>query len=161
MDRRRFLKAAVATGAMATATAWAGPYEEVPKRGTEPGGLRGQGKTNPYLRLQDAKNPTVSEQKHVPGIDSPDRVPAGGWFDVQVRVGFQKEHPSIPEHWITRIELRVDGRTVGDATFPAGGVSSPSVTFRIRVDADATLEAVEHCNLHGTWISQPVSVRVG
>lgn len=82
------------------------------------------------------------------------------WFDVTTRVGFMKEHPSVPEHWITMIRLLVDGKDVSRIENKSGGISAPTVTFKMRLDKPSTLEAVEDCNLHGTWISEPVRIKI-
>jgi len=148
MKRREFLLGAVAAGTLAAA------------RPAMAGGHGGKPDAN-LLRLKNREAPSVLEQKHVPAVDAPARVTGGRWFDVKVKVGFMKEHPSTPEHWITRITLLADGRKVAEAEFPEGGVASPVATFRIRIQKDARLEAVENCNLHGTWISEPVLVKAG
>ncbi|RMG03241.1 MAG: desulfoferrodoxin, partial [Nitrospirae bacterium] len=100
------------------------------------------------------------EQKHVPLIVAPEKVKKDEWFDLKVKVGFMKEHPSTPEHWITEIKLILNGRKVAKTEYKVGGVSASEATFRIKLTSDSTLEAVEHCNLHGTWISEPVKVKV-
>jgi len=145
MDRREFIKGAILTAAFFSsgrALAYAKPRKE---------GL---------LKLQNREDPSVLEQKHVPAIESPGQVKKGEWFDVKVKVGFMMEHPSSPDHWITSIKLLVDGQEIAKTEFPVGGVSAPSATFRIRLERTSKIEAVENCNLHGTWISDPVRVAV-
>ncbi len=112
------------------------------------------------LRLKNRDNPTVLEQKHVPAIEAPKKVSANDWFDLNVKIGFMKEHPSVPDHWITMIKLLVDGKEVARTDFKLGGISAPSSTFRIRLAKTSTLEVVENCNKHGTWISDPVKIEV-
>ncbi|NDY43213.1 superoxide reductase [Dissulfurirhabdus thermomarina] len=145
MKRREFL---VGTAAAVLAAAGAGRAGA----GAPPEAVEG------LRRLSDPHSPSVLEQKHVPGIEAPARVKAGDWFDVKVRVGYRVTHPSAAKHWITWIALRVDGAEVGRVTYPVGGVAAPEARFRIRIDRPARLEAVEHCNLHGTWIGEPVEV---
>ncbi len=111
-------------------------------------------------RLKNPESPSSLEQKHVPAVIAPATVKPGAWFDVNVKVGFMQEHPSTKGHWITMIKLLVDGNDVAMTDFNAGGISAPDVTFRIKLDRASTIEAVEHCNLHGTWISQPLSIRI-
>ena len=113
-----------------------------------------------YHRLQNPAAPTLLEKKHVPGVEVPSRVRSGEWFEVRVRVGYLVPHPSTPGHWITWIELRGDGKPLARMEFPRGGVADPVAVFRIRLEKTTTLEAVENCNLHGTWISEPVRVEV-
>lgn len=153
MNRRQFIKRAVLTAAFLSAGSprvWGYNGEEESGESTE-GGL---------LRLQNREDPSVLEQKHVPAIDAPGQVKKGGWFDVKVKVGFMKEHPSNPDHWITSIKLLLNGEEIAETDFSVGGVSAPSATFRIRLEETSKLEAVEDCNLHGTWISDPVTVAV-
>jgi superoxide reductase len=93
-------------------------------------------------------------------MEFPKRIEPGSWFYVHVKVCFMKENPSTSEHWITKIKLLVDGKKVAKTKFEKGGISAPVAAFRIRLDRDSTLEAVEHCNLHGTWISDPAMVKI-
>ncbi|MEO5361094.1 MAG: class II SORL domain-containing protein [Nitrospirota bacterium] len=116
-------------------------------------------KTEP-LRLKSEGNPTELEQKHVPLIVAPEKAKAGQWIDVNVKVGFMKEHPSTPEHWITYIKLLADDKEIAKAEYPTGGIAAGSASFKIKLDKPVKLEAVEHCNLHGTWISTPVKIDV-
>lgn len=114
--------------------------------------------TNNINRLVNKDNPSVSEQKHVPKIIIPSKISANEWFDVVVKVGFMIEHPSTPGHWITDIKLLVDGKDVAQVNHLVGGITPSEATFRIKLQNSAKLEAIEHCNLHGTWISEPVEV---
>jgi superoxide reductase len=149
MKRRDFIKGALlTTAALTSRRAFAGE------------GYGDMSTMEGLNRLQDEKNPTVSEQKHVPGIVIPDTVKPGTWFDVKVKVGFLKEHPSTAGHWITMIKLHADNRELAWSHFRKGGVTAPVATFRIRLDRTTTLQAIENCNIHGTWISSPVEVKV-
>jgi len=113
-----------------------------------------------YQKLKDKANPTALEQKHVPGISTPAAVKSGEWFDVRVKVGYMAEHPSTLQHWITFIRLRVDGTDLATMEYPMGGMVDPETVFRIRLEKSAIIEAIENCNIHGTWISEPVKVMV-
>jgi superoxide reductase len=150
MNRRDVIKGCILAATMlGSRNTYAGEYEKHEKISKKK-----------LLKLKDRSNPSVIEQKHVPAIISPDRIAAGEWFNIQVKVGFMKEHPSTPGHWITKIKLLVDGRDVAKTEFEVGGVSASAATFRIRLDKSSKIEAIEHCNLHGTWISEPVKVNV-
>ena len=150
MNRREFIKGAVLSAAfLSSGRAFGGDKDE--------GGGSGE---KGLLRLQNREDPSVLEQKHVPGIEAPGQVRKGEWFDVKVKVGFMKEHPSNPNHWITFIKLLLNGREIAKTGFPVGGVSAPLATFRIRLEGTSKIEAVENCNLHGTWISDPVTIAV-
>jgi len=147
MTRRTFIKGTLLTAAaMSSGSALAGEYK--------------QKSTKELNRLSSRDNPSVLEQKHVPGIQAPDTIESGAWFDVKINVGFMKEHPSTPGHWITKITLLVNGSEVAESDFEKGGITSSNAVFRIKLDTNATLEAIEHCNLHGTWISDPVDIKV-
>lgn len=149
MQRRDFIKGAVLSSAVLAVSA-GGIFAEG----------SGQAGGMDINRLQNTKDPSVLEQKHVPAVNAPSSVKPGAWFDVNIKVGFVQEHPSTEGHWITMIKLLVDGKDVAMTDFKSGGISAPYASFRIRLDKSSTIEAVEHCNIHGTWISQPVNVKV-
>ncbi len=111
-------------------------------------------------RLINKKSPSILEKKHVPLIVAPNEVKKGQWFNVEVRVGFQIEHPSTPGHWIEEITLLVNGKKVTEIENETGGLTSPNGHFNIRLNESATLEAIADCNLHGKWISEPVKIKV-
>jgi superoxide reductase len=147
MNRREVLKAAaVATGVMISGKAFAD--REMHKGGQ---------KVN---RLSNRDKPSMMEKKHVPAIEAPHAVGVDKWFDVKVRVGYLAEHPSTQGHWITEIKLMVDGKKIVETDYDAGGILASEASFRIRLNKTSRLEAVEHCNLHGVWISDPVEVKV-
>lgn len=147
MNRRNFIKGALLTTAtLASGKALAGKYGSKSIKGLN--------------RLTNREDPSVGEKKHVPGIESPDKVYQGNWFNVKVNVGFMMEHPSTSGHWITMIKLLVDGKEIVKTNFNVGGVSTPAATFRIRLDKTSSIEAIENCNLHGTWVSNPVEIKV-
>jgi len=146
MNRREFIKGAVLTAALVSSgRAFASEGSE------ESGGAD-------LKKLQNRENPSVGEQKHVPTIDSTSQVTEGEWFDVEVKVGFMKEHPSKPDHWITFIKLMANGDHIAKAEYPVGGASASSAKFRIKVEGKTRLQAIAHCNLHSSWISDPVTV---
>jgi len=146
MERRNFIKSALIAAVMASGNTLAAEYE------------KGEGQK--IQKLSDREKPSALEKKHVPGIEAPSSVKAGNWFDVSVKVGFMEEHPSIPAHWITMIKLLADGREIASTSFPVGGTATPVGLFRIKLDKTSVIEAVENCNLHGTWISEPVKITV-
>ena len=150
MDRREFLKnATIGAGLLAS-----GSVLFVPSTARANGPEAGR----KLIKLLDRDNPNIMEKKHVPLIRAPKQVKPGEWFDVTVKVGYLTEHPSTPDHRITAIELWADGKMLGVMEYKAGGVTSPNAVFTIRLESPATLEAVENCNLHGTWIGDPVKV---
>ncbi len=143
MERRLFLKGLV-TGVA---------FLSVPR-------LAQASKDEKIYRLKDPQHPTLLEKKHVPAIIAPEEVKPGEWFEVKVKVGYLVTHPSTPKHWITEIYLLCDGEKIAEVEYPRGGVAASEATFKIRLEHTARLEAIEHCNLHGTWIGEPVIVRV-
>lgn len=146
MKRREFVKNTVILGAAAAATA-AFPSREADADA-------------PPLVLKNPKNPTELEKKHVPLVQAPGTVKKDEWFDVKVKVGFLTPHPSTPGHWIEEVDLLVNGKKVSEVENKAGGTTSSDACFRIRLSGPSEIEAVSTCNLHGTWISQPVKVTV-
>jgi len=148
MKRREFLKGAIlSTALVASGEALA----------TE--GYSGNNKKN-LLRLENRETPTVLEKKHVPVIDAPIKIAKDEWFEVIVRVGYMTVHPSTPGHWIDEITILVDGVEIARTDFKVGGVSAPEASFKIRLNKTSTIEAIENCNLHGRWISDPATVAV-
>jgi superoxide reductase len=147
MDRRTFIKGAfAATAVIASGSARASD--------------NGSGDEKTIHRLTNRSDPSLLEQKHVPSINVPEVIEKDTWFDVKIKVGYLQEHPSNPDHWITWIKLLANGKEIAKTEFPTGGVGAPQAVFRIRLASSSTLEAMEHCNIHGTWISDKVEVRV-
>ncbi|MBF0564554.1 MAG: twin-arginine translocation signal domain-containing protein [Nitrospirae bacterium] len=152
MERRDFLKGAAAAAVVFNAgNALAHEYGKEAKPAAE------QDKIN---KVVDKENPTALEQKHVPSIQAPSKVKADQWVDIEVKVGFKAEHPSTADHWITTIKLLADGKEVARIENAMGGLTSSSALFTIKLSKSVTLEAVEHCNLHGTWMSEPEKIEV-
>ncbi len=147
MERREFLKNTAIIGAVALSTA---PLLNAGTAKAE----------EPIHELKDPNNPSTLEKKHVPLVQAPKRVKKGEWFDVTVKVGYMLPHPSTPGHWIDDIKLLVNGKEVSEIENKAGGTTSSDGCFKIRIEAPAVLEAIAHCNLHGTWRSAPVKVAV-
>jgi superoxide reductase len=148
MKRREFLKGAVLSTVLVT-TGQALATKDYSSTGEK--GL---------LRLKNRENPTDLEKKHVPAIEVPVRLIKNEWFEVKIRVGYETVHPSMPNHWINEITLLVDGVEVARTDFKVGAVSAPEVSFKIRLNKTSTIEAIENCNLHGRWISDPVTVAI-
>ncbi len=162
MERRAFLKGALGGLALLAAfkEAKAYDFQEKIKEYKEKYVSGASQKGEKLLRLKNRENPSLLEKKHVPAIIAPKVVGAGEWFEVKVKVGFMVTHPSTPKHWITKIYLLSDGQKIAEVNYPLGGVAASEATFKIRLDKSAKLEAVENCNLHGTWISDPFEIKV-
>ena len=85
------------------------------------------------------KTGNVETEKHVPFIEKIDN-------GYRVSVGKNDIHPMTEEHFISYIELFVDGTSYKmDLTID----QKPDVEFSCSHGND--VYAIEHCNLHGTW----------
>ena len=98
----------------------------------------------------------MGKEKHVPIIDAPSKVKAGEPFMVTVQVGKIVAHPNTVEHHIKWIQLYAqyeDSRYVTElGTFNFGPtMAQPKVTLPIMLKSNATIYALEHCNIHGLW----------
>jgi len=148
MNRRDFIKGAMLSTVLVTSG-----------KALATKGYIGTGKKG-FLRLKNRENPTDLEKKHVPAIEAPARLIKNEWFEVKVRVGYETVHPSTPKHWINEITLLVDGIEIAETDFKVGGVSASEASFKIRLNKTSTIEAIENCNFHGRWISDPVTVAI-
>ena len=124
-----------------------------------------------HIQTADWKN-----EKHVPVIESPERVLADEYFDVRVSLGKEVAHPNTTEHHISWITLyfKPEGEKfvhqVGHYEFSAHGedTSGPNegpvhtfhgVTTSLKISKPGTLHALAFCNIHGLWeSSQAVAV---
>lgn len=109
-------------------------------------------------RFGDIINPPEKEgkEKHVPVIEAPTSVSAGEAFDVTVIVGKDVPHPNTIEHHIKWIQVFavIEGRpnAVHVATFDVGPTyGDPKVSFSMKLEKNATIIALEYCNIHGVW----------
>lgn len=110
-------------------------------------------------RAADPRRLTGHERGHVPGIQAPRKVRRLQAFPVRIEVGAEKIHEMQVFHYVDWIALAVDGVQVNHATVTPL-LNRPIVTFELVLERSATLVATEHCNLHGTWESEPFRVRV-
>jgi superoxide reductase len=106
--------------------------------------------------LKKAGDGTVggeTEKKHVPAITvvkTCGLIPQG-CVDVHVKVG-EIEHPSLPEHHITFIDFYLEKKYIArisltpESCHPAGALHLKA--------SSGTLQAIEHCNLHGWWFAE-------
>ena len=116
--------------------------------------IKGSGK-----RFGDVVIPPEQElgkEKHVPIIDAPSTVKANEPFTITVEVGKTVPHPNTVEHHIKWIQLYAqyeDSRYVVElGTFNFGPtMAQPKVTLSIMLKSNATIYALEHCNIHGLW----------
>jgi len=108
------------------------------------------------------------KEKHVPVIESPDRVKKGEFFQIKVGIGKEIPHPNTTEHHIRWIEVYflAEGEKfpsqIGKADFSAHGESTqgpntstvytyPEVVLSFKTDKVGTIIAASYCNIHGLW----------
>lgn len=99
------------------------------------------------------------ERSHVPKIVAPKQVRPLEVFPVRVVVGVEELHEMQAFHYIDWLSLSVGAVQVGFASV-APIFCQPVVGFEVTLEKDATLRAQEHCNLHGTWESEPFEIKV-
>lgn len=110
------------------------------------------------------------KEKHVPVIESPDKVKKGEIFDVKVSLGKEVAHPNTTEHhicWIM-VYFKPEGENfpyqIGKAEFTTHGESTEGpdtstiythheATLSFKTDKSGTIFASSLCNIHGLWQS--------
>ena len=91
------------------------------------------------MKLLVANTVDAAKEKHVPVIE---KTVTG----VTVKVG-SVAHPMEEKHYIEWIEIIADGKAYRQFLKPG---DAPEATFDIKA---TTIEAREHCNIHGLWKS--------
>ncbi|HTZ10923.1 MAG TPA: class II SORL domain-containing protein [Candidatus Margulisiibacteriota bacterium] len=108
------------------------------------------------------------QEKHVPVIESPERVKKGQFFNLTVSVGKEIAHPNTTEHHISWIEVYfiADGEKfpyqIGRAEFLSHGASTqgpntsgifthPQAQLTFKTEKNGTIFANSYCNIHGLW----------
>ncbi|HOG16036.1 MAG TPA: class II SORL domain-containing protein [Syntrophales bacterium] len=149
MDRRTFLKGAVAVSVAAGIADAAAAERYFPTRVD-------QSLFEGINRAKDPAQKTPLERGHVPVLKAPATVKAGEPFVVEVSVG-ETIHPMGPAHWIEYIELNIGNEPAGRTDLRSKGYLRPKVAFDvvlppgIAAGGRITLVARELCNLHGLW----------
>ena len=97
-------------------------------------------------------------EKHSPYLSIEGEAAPGNIVKVTVDVG-QGKHPNEAAHSIQWVELRANDLFIARTEF-AAGITKPIATFTVVVPdgAPLALTAVERCNLHGLWQSDPVTL---
>lgn len=93
------------------------------------------------MTLQAENTVDAAVEKHVPVIEQDGDT-------VTVKVG-EVDHPMVDKHYITWIELMVDGQGFWKALKPG---EAPAATFCVK-GLSGDLKARAYCNLHGLWAS--------
>jgi len=96
------------------------------------------------------RGPETKDPKHTPKITAPDKVKAGEWFDVTIEIGHATRHPSLIEHHVRWIALYA-GEAEIMRTYLHPVISTPKVTYTIRLEASTTLKAVEAPTHTAEW----------
>lgn len=84
----------------------------------------------------------AAKEKHVPYIEEKEN----GYL---VKVGKETAHPMAEAHYITMIEIIVDGDTLHRKYLKPG--DAPEAFFEVK--KGSTVKAREYCNLHGLWVN--------
>lgn len=94
-----------------------------------------------------------SEKKHIPVINVKRTcgLLGEGCVDVTALIG-AIEHPMLPEHFITNIDLYIDKRFVSRVHLTPGTLH-PAAGWHLKA-ASGTVSVIEHCNVHGSWINE-------
>lgn len=96
-----------------------------------------------------------AKEKHMPIIDSPDKVKKDQFFEVTITIGKEVQHPNTIEHHIKWIQVfaEMDGRApIQVGLFDFGPTfADPKVTIKIKLEKTANIFALEYCNIHGVW----------
>ncbi len=102
---------------------------------------------------KDWTNLTDMAKKHVPIIETPEKVKAKEHFTVKIKVGGIDgvEHPNTLGHWINWIQLYAGDRLISKVDFAPEMCNGYLVTLNVTLNETATLKAREFCNLHGVW----------
>ena len=94
-----------------------------------------------FNKLEE-KTEDATTEKHVPYVEEKEN----GYL---VKVGKETEHPMLDKHYITMIELVVDGDRLYRKYLKPG--EAPEHFFE--VPKGKVVKAREYCNLHGLWVN--------
>lgn len=98
--------------------------------------------TGAKLEKLEERTEDAAKEKHVPFIEEKEN----GYL---VKVGKETAHPMLENHYITMIEILVDGDKLYRKYLKAG--DAPEAFFE--VPKGKSVKAREYCNLHGLWAS--------
>ena len=101
--------------------------------------------------ISDPRNPSDLERRHIPVIDSPDKVKIGESFTVTAEIGRSLSHPSDKGHFVEFIDLYADEMLLARVKFNATSCR-PKATLEVTLHQPAgELRVLGKCNLHGVW----------
>ena len=85
-------------------------------------------------------------------------------FKVKVKVGDEYQHPDVPDHYISWVQLWNGEKMLTQANFTEGALGGVSgnleVDFYITPQKNLKLTAQAFCTKHGLWQSDEVLVEV-
>ena len=100
--------------------------------------------------FDEVRTPDVRDPKHTPKITAPSSVKRGEWFDVTIEIGEGARHPSLVEHHVRWIGLYAGAVEIA-RTYLHPVISTPKVTYTIRLERDTTLVAEEAPTHTAEW----------
>ncbi len=95
------------------------------------------------------------KEKHVPviAVTGTCGLVPGICRDVHIKVG-SVPHPMLAEHWIQWIDAYLDHKFL--ARYQLTPSLQAAVGVHLKSELKGTFTAVEHCNVHGTWLAETV-----
>jgi desulfoferrodoxin-like iron-binding protein len=97
---------------------------------------------------------TDGDKKHIPQIvvvKECGLLPGGGCTDVHVRVG-EIEHVMQEKHYITSLDYYLNHKFIS-RTWLSPLVCHPAAALHLNATS-GIVTVVEHCNVHGNWMSE-------
>lgn len=94
-----------------------------------------------------------ANKKHIPKIfvKKQCKLIPDGCVDVNVKIG-EVVHPMLPEHFIMYIDCYIDKKFIARTHLTPEKVN-PAIGLHLKVSS-GKFAAVEHCNLHGSWLTE-------
>lgn len=107
-------------------------------------------------------------EKHVPAIDTADRIKKGEVVKIDISVGKAIPHPNTVEHYIKSIEVyflatgekfpaqvaRFEFNTHGESVQGPNTstiYAQPQVSAFFKTEKSGTILVTSYCNIHGIW----------
>lgn len=96
-----------------------------------------------------------AEAKHIPKIVIVKKcdLVSGGCVDAHAKIG-EVEHPMLKEHYITFIDFYLDKAYLARVYLTPERMN-PAAALHLK-SSSGELTVVEHCNIHGYWMSATV-----
>lgn len=102
------------------------------------------------IKIQDPKNPTDFEKKHLPDISIKDK-DSKGYTLIEITVGQGGIiHPSDKDHWVYKIDLFADDKLIGFTELEPV-ISRGYYSTRVKLDGVKELKSTAYCNQHGNF----------